>query len=262
VRALFQFRFNLGAPARNIQKRRRFPNRRALKHRDRAQIRPEWLLKSLLMNDQGFSDLRNDSSRPPPDAITRRPQAAYRTALAMKGLVFTTFYAYCEGAFGADMLESVIEDADLPTKGAYTSVGTYPFEEMVALITALVRLSGKDLKSTLEEFGQFCFSKWVNYAPGHFQGRSLFDILANIDQFHEAEVRKLYPDAELPSFQVDSRDESRLVLRYYSCKPLADLATGVIRGAASHLGETIEVGHRTISNDRGAHVRFEITRVG
>ena len=180
----------------------------------------------------------------------------------MKGLVFTTFYAYCEAAHGADMLEAIIEDADLPGKGAYTSVGTYPFEEMVALISALVRRSGKDLKTTLEEFGQFCFARWVDYAPGHFQDRSLFDILASIDQFHELEVRKLYPDAELPSFQVDSRDDRTLVLRYYSCKPLADLATGVIRGAASHLGEAIEVGHCTVSDDRGAHVRFEISRVG
>lgn len=180
----------------------------------------------------------------------------------MKGLVFTTFYAYCEDAHGADLLEDVIEDADLPRKGAYTSVGTYPFEEMVALIAALVRQTGKDLKTTLEDFGQYCFSRWVDYAPGHFQGRSLFDILASIDHFHEAEVRKLYPDAELPSFQVESRDNRTLILRYYSCKPLADLATGVIRGAAAHLGETIEVGHHTISDDRGAHVRFEIERVG
>lgn len=179
----------------------------------------------------------------------------------MKGLVFTTFYAHCESRYGADYLDDVIEDANLPSKGAYTSVGSYPFEEMVALITALTRKSGTELRVVLEEFGRFCFAQWVRYVPAYFENKSLFEILASVDEFHENEVRKLYPDAELPSFKLDSRDSEMLVLRYYSCKPLADLAAGVIKGAASHLGETIEVSHRPVTDSRGAHVRFEIRRV-
>ena len=179
----------------------------------------------------------------------------------MKGLVFTTFYAHCEDRYGVDMLDDIIDDADLPNKGAYTSVGTYPFQEMVALITALVRRTGHSLPDVLEEFGRACFAKWVTYVPAHFENKNLFDVLSGIDDFHEFEVRKLYPDAELPSFGVESRDERQIVLRYVSCKPLADLATGVIKGAAAHLGETIEVRHRPISDGAGDYVRFEVCRL-
>jgi hypothetical protein len=179
----------------------------------------------------------------------------------MKGLVFTTFYAHCESRYGADMLDDVIEDAQLPNKGAYTSVGTYPFEEMVALITALVRRTGTELRVVLEQFGEFCFANWVTRLPAHFENKNLFDILASIDDFHETEVRKLYPDAELPSFEVESRDDARLVLRYRSCKPLADLAVGVIQGAARHLGETVDVLHRPVTAPGGSYVRFEINRL-
>jgi hypothetical protein len=180
----------------------------------------------------------------------------------MKGIVFTTFYAHCEDRYGLDMLEDVIEDANLPNQGAYTSVGTYPFQDMVALMTALVRRTGQPLPTLLEEFGRACFAKWVTYLPAHFENKSLFDILEGVDHFHENEVRKLYPDAELPSFKVESRDERTLVLRYLSCKPLADLAAGVIRGAADHLGETIVVKHRPIANGTEAYVRFEVRHVG
>lgn len=179
----------------------------------------------------------------------------------MKGLVFTTFYSYCEERYGADVLDDIIEDANLPNKGAYTSVGTYPFEEMVSLITALVRKTGDSLPSVLEQFGRFCFGKWVTYVPAHFENKSLFDILAGVDHFHETEVRKLYPDAELPSFKVESRNNQTLVLRYFSCKPLADLATGVIKGAAGHLGEQIEVKHWPVNDGTEAHVRFEVSRL-
>ena len=113
----------------------------------------------------------------------------------------------------------------------------------------------------LEGFGQFCFGKWVAYTPAHFDTKDLFDIMAGIDDFHEHEVRKLYPDAELPSFKVESRDERTLVLRYVSCKPLADLAAGVIKGAAAHLGETIQIKHWPVVDGTEAHVRFEVTRL-
>jgi hypothetical protein len=178
----------------------------------------------------------------------------------MKGLVFTTFYSHVEQRYGADMLDDIIADADLPNKGAFTSVGTYPFEHMVALITALVRRTGQSLPDVLEEFGAACFGKWVTYVPDHFANKSLFDVLASVDDFHETEVRKLYPDAELPSFRVESRDEQTLVLRYFSCKPLADLAVGVIKGAAAHLGDTITVKHRPANDGAEAYVRFEVRR--
>lgn len=180
----------------------------------------------------------------------------------MKGLVFTTFYAHCEQRYGADLLDDVIEDADLPNKGAYTSVGTYPFEEMVALVSALARRTGTPLPAILDDFGRFCFTTWVTYVPAHFEGKNLFDILAGVDEFHECEVRKLYPDAELPSFEVESRDQRTLVLNYYSCKPLADLAAGVIKGAADHLGEHVALSHWPAGSGANAHVRFEINRVG
>ena len=179
----------------------------------------------------------------------------------MKGLVFTTFYAHCEERYGADMLDDIIEDAQLPNKGAYTSVGTYPFQEMVSLITALVKRSGTDLRIVLENFGRACFERWVQYVPAHFQNKTLFDILASIDDFHEYEVRKLYPDAELPSFQVESRNDQTLILRYRSCKPLADLAVGVIQGAADHVGEKVAVTHRPMTDSGGTYVRFDVSHL-
>ena len=180
----------------------------------------------------------------------------------MKGLVFTTFYDFCEVNYGGDVLDDVIDAADLPNGGAYTAVGTYPFTDMVSLITALVTLTGKPLNVTLEEFGVHCFARWVENWPAQFDGKKLFDVLATVDDFHQNEVRKLYPDAELPSFRVEARSADRLVLGYRSCKPLADLAAGVIKGAAFHLKEPVRLRHETAHDDDGDYVRIEIERLG
>lgn len=174
----------------------------------------------------------------------------------MKGLVFTTFFDFCEKRFGADLLEDAIDRAALPHGGAYTSVGTYPFQEMVSLITAVVQLSGIPMPAVLDAFGQHCFGVWVAKFPAEFAGGDLFDVLARIDDFHESQVRKLYPDAELPSFKVASRGPMEMVLHYHSCKPLADLAQGVIKGAAAHLNDPVDVEY----SNAGDHVRFQVRR--
>ena len=174
----------------------------------------------------------------------------------MKGLVFTTFYDFCETRYGTDMLDDVIDDAALPHGGAFTSVGTYPFEEMVALITAMTKHSGVGMPALLEQFGEHCFACWVQKFPALFADRDLFDVLADIDHFHESEVRRLYPDAELPSFTVVARSRDHLEIDYHSCKPLADLAVGVIRGAGAHMNSPVVIAYRKMSG----HVRFRIER--
>ena len=179
----------------------------------------------------------------------------------MKGLVFTTFYDFIETNFGPDRLDQVIAKSAVPNHGAYTSVGTYPFDEMVALVTAAVQLSGQTMPQLMEQFGEHCFVSWVSYLPAAFQDKDLFDVLASIDDFHETEVRTLYPDAELPSFKVAGRTERHLTLDYHSCKPLADLAVGVIRGASKHMRNPVDISHAPATGPGGAFVRFQISRV-
>lgn len=46
----------------------------------------------------------------------------------------------------------------------------------------------------------------------------------------------LYPDAELPSFKVEQRTPTRLVLKYRSPRRMVDLAEGLILGSARQFG--------------------------
>ncbi len=43
----------------------------------------------------------------------------------MKGVVFTEFIEMVEDQFSADMVDDIIDDAQPPSGGAYTAVGTY-----------------------------------------------------------------------------------------------------------------------------------------
>ncbi|MBA1333177.1 heme transporter CcmB, partial [Candidatus Endoriftia persephone str. Guaymas] len=43
----------------------------------------------------------------------------------MKGIVFSKFIEFVEERFSPEMADDIIESSDLPSGGAYTSVGTY-----------------------------------------------------------------------------------------------------------------------------------------
>lgn len=177
----------------------------------------------------------------------------------MKGIVFQEFMKYVGATFGESMIDAVVDRAELSHDGIYTSGGTYPFEEMVALISALHHLSGKETPEILREFGRSCFASWVPYSPKFFEGKSLFQILARTDEFHETEVRKLYPDAKLPSFVVEAETADTLVLGYHSPLCLTDLAIGVIEGAARHVEQPVHVSAERNDGPARNYARLTVT---
>ena len=179
----------------------------------------------------------------------------------MKGIVFTEFLEMVEARFSADMVDDIIEDAELASGGAYTSVGTYPHEEMVALVSALSQRSGVGVAELLRAYGAHLFGCFVRGYPAFFAGISdALSFLAGIEDVIHAEVRKLYPDAELPRFVVEQRDAQRLVLVYESGRHFEDLAEGLMRGCIAHFGGGVEIRREALGEGAQRCERFILTR--
>lgn len=162
----------------------------------------------------------------------------------MKGVVFTEFLAFVERQMGPAAVDQMIDDCEplLSTGGAYTAVGTYPCAEMGALLGALSKRSGANPSDLLKSFGDALATAFVGAYPGYFeQASDLFDFVSRIDSYIHAEVRKLYPDAELPEFEVIERDDERIVLVYRSPRALQDLAVGMFMGSAAYFREQVVV---------------------
>lgn len=179
----------------------------------------------------------------------------------MKGVVFTEFMEMVEDRFSADMLDDIIDDAKLPHGGAYTAVGTYPHEEIVSLVVALSQRSGAPVADLLQAFGEHLFGQFVKGYPAFFAGTNdAFTFLAGIEDIIHAEVRKLYPDAELPKFEVEHHDPQRLVLVYDSRRHFEDLAEGLMRGCVKHFGGGIAIERVVVGDGAARRERFTLTR--
>ena len=178
----------------------------------------------------------------------------------MKGIVFTEFLDLVESQFGYDMVDRLIEENKLTNDGAYTSVGTYPHSEMVALVTSLSQHTGVAVPELLRLYGHHVFGVFKQSYGHFFQGvEGAFQLLENIENYIHVEVRKLYPDAELPRFETKRSAPNVLEMVYHSERRMADFAQGLIEATANHFEETVSISRENVVAD-GSTVRFVIAK--
>jgi len=160
----------------------------------------------------------------------------------MKGIVFTEFFEMVEEVLGFELVDQLIEQTELRTGGAYTSIGTYDHIELLALVGNLHRLTDTPVNDLLTTYGQYLFPKLVTIAPDTVsQFSNCFELLASVDSIIHVEVQKLYPDAELPRFDAIRQNEQELQMVYTSCRPFAYLAKGLILGCSQYYDGALSV---------------------
>lgn len=160
----------------------------------------------------------------------------------MKGMVFVELMEMVEEKFSAKMLQDIVDAADLPDGGAYTTVGTYDHKQLLRLVSCLSEKVDTPIPTLVKAFGQHLFQSLLRDYPQKFHGvKDAFEFVAMIDGNVHVEVLKLYPDAELPSFACERTGPDDLKLIYRSKRPFADLAHGMLTACVAHFGEPISI---------------------
>lgn len=176
----------------------------------------------------------------------------------MKGIVFTEFLEMVEDTFSPDVADKIIDaSTNLSTDGAYTAIGTYHHSELIELVTHLSEEIDMDTSLLVKTFGTYLFSRFVVLYPGFFESNnSCFGFLEMIENHVHVEVKKLYPDAELPSFQTKLLNDSTLEMIYESNRPFAPLAEGLMSGCIEYYNEDINIDITDLSDGQNKHVKY------
>lgn len=178
----------------------------------------------------------------------------------MKGIVFTEFLEMVEKEFEYEMVDLIIEDSDLPSGGVYTSIGTYEFNEMVQLITNLSKRTKIGVPTLMNSYGKYLFHTFEkNYTPFFEKETDAFDFLESIENHIHVEVKKLYPDAQLPTFDSNRVGDKTLELVYKSERKMSDFAEGLIFKTLVYYNTEASIDKEFIEAD-GSVVKFIITK--
>ncbi len=179
----------------------------------------------------------------------------------MKGMVFTAFLEMVEEKFSLQIADSIIEASKVPSGGAYTSLGTYSHEEIISLVIQLAQQTGIPVTDLVRTFGEYMFGQLAASHPQFIdRNKGALDFLNNVDKYIHVEVRKLYPDAELPAFSYEAPAPNVLVMTYRSSRPFADLAEGLIIGSIKYFDENITVERNDLDNQDGTSSQFTLTK--
>jgi len=179
----------------------------------------------------------------------------------MKGIVFTEFLDMVEEKFGYEIVDQIIVESDLESKGIYTAVGTYPHSEVVSLLMNLSEKVEIDPAILLKEFGKYLFDTFLASYPQFFSAvTDAFSFLHSIDKHIHVEVLKLYPDATLPKFLSEETEDGTMIMTYLSERKMSGLALGLIEKAIAHYGESCAINTENLKDD-GSEVKFTIKRI-
>lgn len=170
----------------------------------------------------------------------------------MKGVVFVELIAMAEAVAGEDLVDEVLETTPLQSGGIYTAVGNYPCSDLMALVQALSERLDAPVDDLQIRFGEWMFAKFVTGYPAFFDGKSdAFTMLESIENEVHVEVRKLYPEVELPTFDTRRLDDNTLQMTYQSERPLIAFCEGMIRACVAHFGTPADIS-RVVNNRDGS----------
>jgi hypothetical protein len=175
-------------------------------------------------------------------------------------MVFIELLRMAEEKMGEMVVDSVLDDLDLVSGGAYTSIGNYPCSDLMKLVGAFSEKSSIPSAELQRLFGHWMLDRFAVLYPTFFAEKTrAFDMLEAIENEIHVEVRKLYPDAELPRFHTERIDAGELRLTYSSSRPLVHFCHGLIEACLAHFGETGEIALENRSPAGEAEAIFTVT---
>jgi len=175
----------------------------------------------------------------------------------MKGVIFNLLEEVVSEHHGDAAWDVLLEATG--NDGIYTSLGSYPDAELIALVEAASNLTGTPVRPLLHWFGLHALPRLAARYPAFFEAApDARSFILSLNTIIHPEVRKLYSGASCPHFHfAETRDT--LTLGYRSPRKLCDLAQGFAEAVAAHYGETVSLSQPSCMHDGAPSCQLVVT---
>ena len=178
----------------------------------------------------------------------------------MKGIVFTILSDMVVEQMGMETWDTLLDQVELPSGGAYTSGALYDDSELFTLVGALSEHSGIPAQELVKAYGVFAFRHLAARSPVPVEPEKMHlkDFLLSLNSVIHTEVKKIYPDADLPNFGFEQPDQHTLVMVYDSHRKLCALCEGLIEGAAKFFETEVSVSQTQCMHEGAENCRVVV----
>jgi hypothetical protein len=178
----------------------------------------------------------------------------------LHGIVLMELKKHVEQAYGASTWTALLLAADVQGR-MYNAMAEYPDEEVLAIVAAASRATGRTPAQLLEGFGRFLVPDLVETYRFLVQpGWDALDLIENTERTIHTVVRTR-DGATPPVLDVTRTSPDSLTIRYSSARQLCSLAMGIARGVGDLYGTPLDV-QESVCAKRGAEAcTFSVIRI-
>lgn len=180
----------------------------------------------------------------------------------MQGSIYTAFSDMIIEKMGMAQWNELLDKTAPESQGFYTSGEQYADSELINMVVLLSEKTGTCVEALVEAFGEYLFEKLYQKSPADVSNIThLRDFLLAIDGVIHVEVQRLHPNAYLPKFEYADGPNGELIMYYSSKRKLCHASIGLIRGAAKHFAQRIDIGHPECMHQGAERCKLVITFV-
>lgn len=170
----------------------------------------------------------------------------------MRGIIFQEFLRMVESGVGSEMLQRLVKDCQLESRGIYLPGQDYDHREILTVVGRLSRLLELPAPGLLKAFGLHLSKSLVTRYP------SLFLESTTVFSFLEELPKRIALDPGAITVQEHPVRAMRVL--YDSRIPLADLVEGLLLGCIDHYQEEIQIERIEKANSGGRLAVFILSQ--
>ena len=174
-------------------------------------------------------------------------------------MIFAELKKFVETNFGAPVWPTLLGEAGLASK-VYLTVQEYPDTEIVAIVTAASRATGRAAGDLLEEFGGVIVPDLLRLYGGLLDKRwKTLDVIERTENTIHRVVRLRNPGASPPELSCTRPSPHEVIIDYRSERRMCSVAKGIVRGIAAHFGDPITIRELSCMNEGADLCRLSVT---
>jgi hypothetical protein len=164
-----------------------------------------------------------------------------------------------EEKFGLSLMDELIERTQSASDGVSVSTDTYPDEELLNMVIYLSEKSNTPAPDLVRILGDYAFQEFSSAYPIFVEKKSFKEFLLSSHSVVHVEVKKLYPEAELPNFHDEDPGDHKLIMKYFSKRNSPTLAKGLMMRAAKYFKVDLNVEITEAQENGVSHHRSNIS---
>ena len=189
----------------------------------------------------------------------------------MRGIIFRTYLSFVKKNFGYEVLDEILLKDDYPNKGGFSSAGNYKTKYLNSLVENTTYLYDNSKNKVLEAFGRYAYGYLLDRFKQTYKTQNTplhatnpYDFLEKLNLIHFDELKKLYPDAKFPKFDIRRVSDEHIIIEYSSYRNLPYLVNGLIKGCLDYFDSNSMVSmeetdrYKNIKEQRCRVYRFEV----